>query len=70
MYWNFKKSTCFNNPNNKVQNEYDNYSLNSNKDFLAKKYLEGFIIKPKRDILKIQNSTHRAFEYELTKEEK
>lgn len=63
----YKKSICFNNPNNKVQNEYDNYSLNSNKDFLAKKYLEGFIIKQKKDILKIQNSTHIAFDYELTK---
>ena len=64
----YKKSICFNNPNNKVQNEYDNYALNSNKDSLAKSYLEGFIIKQKKDILKIQNSTHFAFDYKLTKE--
>ena len=64
----YSKSICFNNPNNRVQNEFFNYSLNSNTDSLAKKYLEGFFIKQKEDILRIQISTHLAYSYELTRE--
>ena len=64
----YSKSICFNNLNNKVQNEYQNYSLNSNTDLLAQKYLEGFSIKQKKDILTIQHSTHLPYNYKLIRE--
>lgn len=66
----YLNSICFNNPNNRVQNEYQNFSLKSNTDDLAKKYLEGYVIEQRKEILRIQDSTHKAFKYKLVKDKR